>query len=352
MRVAITGASGNIGTSLVRALGAAPEVTEIVGVARRLPDWHPPKVRWVQADVVTADLAAAFAGADAVVHLAWAIQPSHDLRALHAVNVVGSTRVFEAAAAAGARVLVHGSSIGAYAPGPADGHLVDESWPTDGIETSFYSRHKAYAERVLDAVEHREPALRVVRIRPALVMKREAATGVRRLFIGPLLPGRLLGRLPVGPTVAGLRLQVVHADDVADAYRRAVLDPAARGAFNLAADPVLEPADLARAVGTRPVPVPPRLARFAADLSWRLRLQPTPAGWVDMAMEAPLLDASRAGRELGWRPAHDARAALGEVVEGLRTAAGGPTPTLDPATSGPGRLREFATGVGGRFGVR
>ena len=77
----------------------------------------------------------------------------------------GSPRVFEAAAAAGAGALVHASSVGAYSPGPKD-RRVDESWPTEGIPSSFYSRHKAACERALDELESRDPQLRVARLRP------------------------------------------------------------------------------------------------------------------------------------------------------------------------------------------
>src|SRR6185436_17711043 len=163
----------------------------------------------------TSDLSDAFRGADAVVHLAWLIQPSRDERALEAVNVHGSRRVFEAAAAAGVGTLVHASSVGAYSAGPDD-RAVDESWPTGGTPTSFYARHKAAAERALDAIEAAHPELRVVRLRPGLIFKREAASGIRRLFAGPLLPSPLVDPrlLPVLPLPRGLRLQAVHGDDV------------------------------------------------------------------------------------------------------------------------------------------
>ena len=59
--------------------------------------------------------------------------------------------------------LVYASSVGAYSPGPKD-RRVDESWPTDGTPSSFYSRHKVEVERVLDQVEAEHPELRVVRL--------------------------------------------------------------------------------------------------------------------------------------------------------------------------------------------
>src|SRR5256885_11830653 len=108
-------------------------------------------------------------------------------------------RLFHAGGLAGVGALVFASSVGAYSPGPKD-HRVDESWPTDGVETSFYSRHKAEVERMLDRFEHEFPGVRVVRLRPGLVFKREAAAEIRRYFAGPLLPGPLM-REPLIPVI-------------------------------------------------------------------------------------------------------------------------------------------------------
>jgi nucleoside-diphosphate-sugar epimerase len=69
-----------------------------------------PKVEWAAADVSADDLAPIVRGADAVVHLAWAIQPSRDPAALFCANVPGSGRVFDAVATAGVPALVHASS--------------------------------------------------------------------------------------------------------------------------------------------------------------------------------------------------------------------------------------------------
>lgn len=347
MRVVVTGATGNVGTSVVEALGREPEVEAIVGVARRRPAMRMPKAEWVVGSV-TGDLREVFGGADVVVHLAWAIQPSRDERTLHRVNVEGSRRVFEAAVAAGVGSIVHASSVGAYSPGPKD-RRVDESWPTQGIESSFYSRHKAVVERALDSFERQSPETRVVRLRPALIFKGDAASEVRRLFAGPFLPSFLLQPrfIPLVPHIAGLRFQAVHSRDVGEAYRQAVVRDV-RGAFNIAAEPVLDPRRLAEALSARTVPVPARLARALIDASWRLRLQPSPPGWLDMALGAPLMDSSRARAELGWEPRASSLDALFELLEGMRRGEGARTPPLDPRTAGPHRLGELKTGVGAR----
>jgi nucleoside-diphosphate-sugar epimerase len=348
MRIVVVGATGNVGTSTLAALANDPEVDSVVGVARRIPARSFPKTEWVAADVARSPLADVFSGADAVIHLAWLIQPSRDLDTMHAVNVDGSARVFAAVRDAGVPALVYASSVGTYSPGPKD-RRVDESWPTGGIESSYYSRHKVAVERELDGFERGNPGVRVVRLRPGLIFKRDAATEIRRLFAGPFLPTSLLrpGLIPVVPRIRRLVFQAVHSLDVGEAYRLAATRDV-HGAFNIAADPVLDPDELGRLLRARPVPVPAAAARMAADLTWRLRLQPASAGWFDMALAVPLLDTTRARQELGWQPKRSAGEALLELLQGMRDGAGSATPPLDPGTSGPGRVRELLTGVGGR----
>jgi UDP-glucose 4-epimerase len=351
MRIVVVGASGNAGTSVLRSLSRDPAVDSIVGIARRLPELYEPKTEWAQADISRDELTPLFRGADVVIDLAWLIQPGRDLATLRATNVDGSQRVFEAVAEAGVPALVYASSVGAYSPGPKD-RQVDESWPTGGIESSFYSRHKAEVERILDRYEREQPSIRVVRLRPALIFKREAASGIRRLFAGPLLPSPLVrpSLIPVVPRTPRLCFQAVHSYDVGEAYRLAALSDA-RGAFNIAAEPVIDRAVLAELLGARPLPVPASVLRAGAQLSFKLRLQPTEPGWVDMALAVPLLDVSRARDELGWKPLHDAREAFMELLDGIRARAGIDTPPLAPDSGGPLRVRELLTGVGRRAGL-
>jgi nucleoside-diphosphate-sugar epimerase len=348
MRLVIVGATGNVGTSLLRAVKDDAEVESVLGLARRRPELVVPKTEWAQADIRDDELVSHFRGADCVVHLAWSIQPSRDLTALWRTNVDGSSRVFRAVAEAGVTNLVYASSIGAYSPAPKD-RAVDETWPTGGVPTSFYSRHKAEVERRLDRFEREHPDVRVVRLRPGLIFKRESAAEQRRLFAGPFLPGSLIrpSLIPLVPDIPDLRFQAVHSYDIGEAYRLAVTANV-RGAFNVAAEPVVDSALLAELFRARKFPVPAGLVRRIAELTWRLRLQPTPAGWVDMALNVPIMDTTRARDELGWRPRHSATDALRDLVRGLNEAAGIETPPLAAKAGGRARERELAQGVGAR----
>ena len=348
MRVVIVGATGNIGTSLLRALADEEKVQSILGLARRLPDLEMQKVEWRAADVTSDDLAPHLEGADAVVSLHWLIQPSRDLNKQWMVNVEGNSRLMRAVKEAGVPALVYSSSVGVYSPGPKD-RAVDESWPRDGIPTSYYARHKAEVERRLDRFEAENPDVRVVRIRPALVFKKEAAQGIRRLFGGPFVP-TVLARpslINLIPEMEDLRGQVVHSYDVGEAFHQALVRDV-RGPFNVAAEPVLDAHEVGRILNARPLPIPSKAARAGVELSWRLRLQPITPGWLDMALNVPVMDTTRARTELGWAPERSAEDALLDLLEGLRTGADFPTPPLAKETGGPFRIREILTGVGGR----
>ncbi len=347
MRVVVVGATGNVGTSVVEALGGAPEVEEIVGLARRRPSWDPPKTSWVEADVLSGDLRGIFSGADAVIHLAWAIQPSRDEMTLERINVDGSRRVFDAVAAAGVPKLVYASSVGAYSRGPKEDE-VDESWQVGATQSSFYSRHKVAVERMLDEFERRSSEVKVVRLRPALIFKSEAASEIRRLFAGPFLPSFLLrsSLIPAVPRIPRLRFQAVHSTDVGRAYALATTRDV-EGAFNVAAEPPIGPQELGEVLRARTFPLPAAVARTLTDVTWRLRLQPTPPGWFDMALNVPLMSSARAREELGWQPRFSSLEALAELLEGIREGEGFPTPTLKEPEAG-GRLEEIRTGVGAR----
>jgi nucleoside-diphosphate-sugar epimerase len=226
------------------------------------------------------------------------------------------------------RSILYASSVGAYSHGPKD-RQVDEAWPTDGTPTSFYARHKAEVERQLDSFEAEHPEIRVVRMRPGLIFKAEAADEVRRLFIGPLLPRVVLRRrlVPVVPDLPRLRFQAVHSLDVGDAFRRALVSDA-RGAFNLAAEPVLGSGELAEVMGARRVRLPAAVLRHGADLTYRLHLQPSEKGWVDMALGVPLMSSARARTELGWQPSRTSVDALRELIDGIGEGSDFPTPPL------------------------
>lgn len=340
MRIVVTGASGNVGSALLRslrgrgsdALGAA---TEVVGVARRPEPRVAPydRVSWIGCDVGApgADtvLTEVFRDAAAVVHLAWAIQPTTWDPGRHRTNVDGTAAVLRAAGRAEVAHVVCASSVAAYTPAPRWTH-VTEDWPRGGIPGSAYSQDKVATEDLLDRFAVRHPATTVTRIRPCAVVQRSAAAEIAAWTLSPLVPRALLGRrltpIPVWPQ---LRAQMVHSDDVADALYR-ILAGRVGGTFNLAAGPVLNWRDLASILGGFAVPVPRRALALLAWPTWRTGLQPAHPGWLTMSDRTALVDTSHAEQTLGWKPGHDSVSALAELVAGIRSGATGASPPLRP----------------------
>jgi len=342
MRVVVVGATGNVGTAVLRRLAAEPEADSVVGIARRPPaDPRQPYdiASWHAVDVSAADararLGAAFAGADSVVAVAWRLQPSWDLDALQRINVEGTRAALDAAMAAGVPHVAYASSIGAYALSPGDERR-DESWPTTGVPTSTYSRQKAEVERILDGID---PArLGVLRVRPGIVLQPDAAAEIARFFLGPLVPTSLLrpALVPVLPWPRGVRVPVVHADDLADAIVRGLV-ARATGGLNVSTEPVVGANLLGRLLTARPIDVPPAAVRALAAVTWRAHLQPTEPGWLDLANGLPIMDTTRARTELGWSPAHGAEAAMREFLSALARGRGGESPVLVGRTAMSGR---------------
>jgi len=345
MRVVVTGATGNVGSSVVERL--TDQGAKVVGLARRGDERQLGGAELVRADITDDDLSHVFRGADAVVHLAWLFQPVRHPDVTWRNNVGGTQRVLRAVEAADVPTLVVASSVGAYSP-RSDLDEIDESWPTDGVPVTAYSREKAYVERLLDVHEERHPSRRVVRLRPAFTFQHRSAVQQRRLFMGPFVPQRLLrpGRVPVLPAPRDLRLQLVHTDDIADAYAASVTSPQARGAYNVTSEPTLGPTELAGLMHARWVPTPARLLRAGLTAAHGAHVVPAAPELFDLLMSAPVMSADKARTELGWKPRFSAEETLHAFLEGLREPTDASTPPLDPSTSGPARAQELATGVG------
>ncbi|MBB2993061.1 nucleoside-diphosphate-sugar epimerase [Mycolicibacterium iranicum] len=329
-RIVVTGASGNVGAGVLRALARHEPDAEVVGVCRRPPERTGiyEGVRWHSVDLSSADAAAqlgpALRDADVVIHLALAILPVDDEDYLYRANVLGTRALLDAMADAGVQHLVYASSLGIYAPGP--GRPVTEDWPTTGQESSTYSRHKVAVESMLDDVEAARPGMVVGRFRPTVVVQRDAAAEIRSLYLGPFVPRaalKLLQRraLPVLPLPNDLSLQFVHADDVGDAVVL-LMQRRAQGSFNIASD-VMDRNRLAGLVGARPVAVDPTMMRRAVVALHRLGVVAVTPGWYDVATRSPLMDTAKARRELGWSPTWPSTHAARELIDGLADGAVG-----------------------------
>jgi nucleoside-diphosphate-sugar epimerase len=322
--VAVTGATGIFGKALCALLQADDTVERIIGVARS--PFDPGRHGWTKmvfrsADVQDPDaLDDAFAGADVVCHLAFAVLSKGAAEErIRRVNVDGSRNVFDAAARAGVHRIVYASSVAAYGAHADNPVPIRESHPTRGNEGFYYSEHKAQVEEILDEFEAANPGVEVARIRPCVVVGPNSVD----LFRGPLpvpVAGLLLSPLvpwPL-PDPGAAPFQLVHEDDVAEVFRLAITAPSVSGAYNLAGGGTIRFDDLARALGSIRVPVPAGILKRMVDAAHRIRVSPADGGWVDIVQHPIILDTTRTREGLGWVPAYDTRTALDAQLDCFR----------------------------------
>lgn len=327
--VAVTGPTGDIGRSLLRALERSHEIGRVLAMARRPFDPGEAglrKTEYRQGDVLDRDsIDALVAGADVVVHLAFVIMGG--LEETEKVNLRGSRNVFEAAVAAGTGRLVYASSVAAYGFHQDNPSPLTEDVAPRGTERHYYSAQKARLEQVLDDTTAGTGADTYV-FRPCIVAGPDAMLlleNIPYVQLSERMPAaivRLLEQLPVLKPVLpdpGVAFQLVHHDDVATAFRSAILGRGSPGVYNIAAGGTLTMADLADALGWYSLPLPEIALGAAAELVARLPFVPAEAQWVESLRASVVMDTAKARRELRWRPRYSARETLQEMVDAARS---------------------------------
>ncbi|HEY6779962.1 MAG TPA: NAD-dependent epimerase/dehydratase family protein [Thermoleophilaceae bacterium] len=332
LTVAVTGPTGDLGIALVSALERSRAIGRVIGMARRPFDpaalgWK--KTEYRQGDVTDrASVRELVTGADAVVHLAFAVlTASHATRQL---NVDGSRIVFEETARAGVERIAYASSVAAYGFHADNPDWLTEDVPPVGSPEHPYSAQKAEVEHLLADVLARYPNTGAWIFRPCIVAGPRARTLLDELpyqRVGEALPGplsRLLGSLPLLKPVIpdpGSPFQLVHEDDVARAFLAGVQGRGEPGAYNLAGEGTLTPGDLARALGWHALPVPAAAVRATAELATQLPLMPDQLAWIHALRTPMLMRTERARRLLRWRPQFSSAETLTALVAAQRAAA-------------------------------
>lgn len=328
LTVAVTGPTGEIGKPFIRALERSRDVARVIGMARSPFDpaaegWK--KTEYRQGDVLDRQsVDALVAGADVVVHLAFIILGGIDES--RAVNLTGSRNVFEAAVESGAKRLVYASSVAAYGFHEDNPQPLREDVPARGTDEHYYSAQKAEVEHLLGVIVG-GTATETYVFRPCIVAGPDAPALIDNIpytQISDKLPGpvlRLLDGVPILKPVLpdpGVEFQLVHHDDVADAFRAAVLGKGKPGIYNLAGSGTLTVRKLADELGWYSIPVPELAIDAAAEVTSRLAFLPAQAQWISAFREPVLMDTAKARQVLGWRPKHNALETLRSMITAAR----------------------------------
>jgi UDP-glucose 4-epimerase len=303
VRYVITGGSGYLGSCLVERL-AGREGTELIVVADlRPPGSFRPKTRFERLDVRDRQAVQRLLDRvqpDALLHLAFILDPIRDEHLMYDVDVNGTQNVLDAAAAAGTQQVLVTSSAVAYGAFPDNPEPIEEDWPVRGVASFSYARDKSDADRIcqLWALKHPERTMTIVR--PCIVL----GPGVDNSLV------RLWTKQPFQTDAGNLerRIQFVHQDDFVAAISH-LLDGRHAGAYNLAGDGLMTLRECAELIGMPLRRMPLWLYRALARSFWRLRLSESPPGQIEFAVH-PWVVSNRKLKATGWSPRHTSRQAF------------------------------------------
>jgi dihydroflavonol-4-reductase len=312
MRVFVTGATGLLGSNLVRTLLDAGH--EVVALARS-PEKAMRELGDTRARIVTGDLARvagfaqALAGIDVVFHTAAFFReyytPGDHSRIVEHINVEATLELARAADALGVKKMVHTSSAGIVGVN-ADGTPGDEATPPwAGVEGNLYLRSKRQVERQLQEFS-RESGLFIASAMPAW-MWGPHDTGPTAS--GQLVIDALRGKLP--PAIPPGGSSVVDARDVAAGMLR-IAEVGRAGERYILSNRYVDLDEIIRKLAAATDTAAPTarlpyagalvLAAFAQTWSWLTQTPSTMSIESIRLMNARLaVTAARAERELGVR---------------------------------------------------
>lgn len=301
MRYLVTGGSGYIGGRLVERLGRLEDTERILICDVRPPRVFRPKVAYRELDVRDAAgvrSAVAAERPDALVHLAFILNPMHDEAAMYEIDVGGTHNVLEAAGDAEVGQVLVTSSSTAYGAFPDNPVPLTEDHPVRGVPDFEYARDKAESDRLcqLWALRHSDRVMTIVR--PCIVFGPNVDNYIVRLWT------RQPFQADFGLPDPGI--QFVHEDDLVEAIA-VLLAGRHRGAFNVAGDGVMPAAECAETIGLRRRRVPVAVMWRLARLMWKLRRSETPPGNLHFAIHPWLVSNEKLKRETGWRPRYTSR---------------------------------------------
>ena len=218
-RVAITGAAGYVASRLIHHLEREAYLERILAIdVRPLPHRWTSKVVFFQRDV-SAPLAELLSehGIEAVVHLAFILNPGHDRAASERVNLGGIANVLDACARAQVRHFLYLSSTSVYGAHPDNPSLLTEASPVRPIKGFQYSEDKARSEALLAEFTRSHPTCTATVLRACPVMGPNADNFIARALSRTFL---------VGVTGCDPALQFLHEDDLCNVMRLCLLRPA------------------------------------------------------------------------------------------------------------------------------
>ena len=312
----MTGASGYIGRKLVSALERDCGVERVLAIDLRPVDGKAsPKVTFVPHDI-TQPFADALSdhGVDALVHLAFLLNPSLDPVRSREVNVGGAMQAFRSCAEAGVDHIVYLSSSTVYGAHPDNPTMLTEDSPTRPVGGFLYAEDKASIEGLLNDFIKQYPRMTVSLLRACPVMGPSADNFIAKAFSKPFL---------VGVSRHDPEMQLCHEDDVVEIIRACTLSRS-EGTYNVAGGSTIRWSQMVRSMGRRLVRLPAWIIYPITELTWRLGLQKdSPAVGLDFIRYPWVVDTTKLRKELGFGAMRTSREAWDSFARRAQSAGTG-----------------------------
>jgi nucleoside-diphosphate-sugar epimerase len=309
MQVLVTGASGFVGSAVVRRLSADLAMAPISAVRR--PSVVPDAAERVVGDLRhDTDWRGPLTGIEAVVHCAARAHQMHDRApdpagAFREVNAAGTCRLAQQAAKQGVRRLVFISSIKVNGEATAPGQAFSEADVPSPQDP--YGVSKLEAEQGLGEIA-RASGMEFVVIRAPLVYGPGAKGNLHRLM------SWIARGVPLPLALVRNHRSLIGLDNLTSAIALALTHPEAAGKTYLVSDqedlstPELIQA-LARGMGRKPrlLPTPVGLLRAAGAIAGQ-------TNEVERLVGSLVVNSGLISRDLGWQPPRSPREGLEEMA--------------------------------------
>jgi UDP-glucose 4-epimerase len=303
MRYVITGGAGYIGSRLVDLLSRREDTDQIV-ICDLAPPRGPylPKTEFERVDVRDGAAVRAVLDRvrpDALVHLAFILNPTHDEGFMYDVDVNGTHNVLAAASAAGTQQVLVTSSASAYGAFPDNPVPITEEHPVRGVADFSYARDKTESDRLCQLWAERHPERTMTIVRPCIVFGPNVDNYLVRLWT----------KSPFAVDAGGVldgEIQFVHEDDVVEAMTTLLLGRHG-GAFNVAGDGTMKMRECAELIGSPVRKLPLRVYRGMAKAMWAARASEAPPGQIEFALHPWIVSANKLKLTTGWQPRHTSR---------------------------------------------
>jgi UDP-glucose 4-epimerase len=308
--ILITGISGYLGTRLTEELTQRRDIEKIVGIdISPPPDKSASKVLFYKKDIRDPDIGELIVQhqIDTVLHLAFVVQPIHDLKRMHDIDANGTQNILEQSLSANVKHLIAISSTLAYGAHADNPDILTEDDPLRGNQTYPYGFYKAETDRMMQTFAKNHPEMTVTILRPCTVFGPNIDNYVSRMLF-----------LPVTVSIKGYdpAVQFVHEDDFVDACL-AALEHQVPGAFNIVGDGTITVREIAKTLGARVIPMPAWLIYPMLECLWRIHFPMIEVnrGYLDYVRYPFVTSNQKARQELNFSPRYSSVKTLHDTIK-------------------------------------